>query len=144
VRQAYDKLEGLLDELFQFDREDLDFGIYRIMNQKRAEVSKFLDHDLLPQVRQAFGIRNLQGDNDPKIEFHSTIKEIEDRLGDPRMVLNSFIVSNTPFDEVAFWGYTKDELEEHHVLFQSEDRTTYIRAMLDRILSETAAAESVM
>lgn len=46
-----------LEELFQFDREDLDFGIYRIMNQKRAEVSKFLDHDLLPQVQQAFGER---------------------------------------------------------------------------------------
>ena len=84
------------------------------------------------------GIRNLQGENDPKIEFHSTIKEIEDRLGDPNVALNSFIVSNTSFDEVAFWGYTKDELEKRHVLFQSEDKTTYIRAMLDRILSGTA------
>jgi hypothetical protein len=31
------------------------------------------------------GIHNLQGENDPKIEFHSTIKEIEDRLGDPEV-----------------------------------------------------------
>ena len=90
------------------------------------------------------GIRNLQGENDPKIEFHSTIKEIEDRLGGPEVTLNSFIISNTSFDEVAFWGYTKDELEERHVLFQSEDTTTYIRAMLDRILSEKAVTESAM
>ena len=43
MTQAYDRLKALLGELFQFDREDLDFGIYRIMNQKRDEVSKFLD-----------------------------------------------------------------------------------------------------
>lgn len=45
------RLRRLLDELFQFDQADLDFGIYRIMNQKRAEIGRFLDEDLLPQVR---------------------------------------------------------------------------------------------
>lgn len=54
MAQAYDRLKDLLEELFQFDREDLNFGIYRIMNQKRSEVSRFLEDDLLPQVRQAF------------------------------------------------------------------------------------------
>jgi adenine-specific DNA-methyltransferase len=56
VTQAYDKLKELLEELFQFDREDLDFGIYRIMNQKRAEVLRFLDKDLKPQVEDAFNV----------------------------------------------------------------------------------------
>jgi adenine-specific DNA-methyltransferase len=54
VTESYKKLKQLLEELFQFDREDLNFGIYRIMNQKRAEVSRFLDNDLLPQVKEAF------------------------------------------------------------------------------------------
>lgn len=49
-----DKFRNLLQELFQMDRADLDFGIYRIMNQKRDEVVRFLDQDLLPQVQQAF------------------------------------------------------------------------------------------
>nr|WP_255723512.1 site-specific DNA-methyltransferase [Sporosarcina sp. ACRSL] len=40
--------------MFQFDQADLDFGIYRIMNQKREEVSRFLDKDLVPQVKRAF------------------------------------------------------------------------------------------
>jgi len=48
------KLRDLLRELFQLDQADLDFGIYRIMNQKRDEVERFLDDDLLPQVRAAF------------------------------------------------------------------------------------------
>jgi adenine-specific DNA-methyltransferase len=32
MTESYNKLKQLLDELFQFDRADLDFGIYRIMN----------------------------------------------------------------------------------------------------------------
>ena len=48
------KLRTLLRELFQLDQADLDFGIYRIMNQKREDVERFLDKDLLPQVRDAF------------------------------------------------------------------------------------------
>ena len=46
------KLRDLLNELFRFDRSDLDFGIYRIMNLKRDEVQHFIDADLLPQIRQ--------------------------------------------------------------------------------------------
>ena len=49
-----EKLRGLLQELFQLDQADLDFGIYRIMNQKRDQVVRFLDKDLLPQVQAAF------------------------------------------------------------------------------------------
>lgn len=50
----FDKLRRLLQELFQLDQADLDFGIYRIMNQKRDEIVRFLDKDLLPQVKEAF------------------------------------------------------------------------------------------
>ena len=47
----FDKLVTLLKELFQLDRSDLDFGVYRIMHAKSAEITKFLEQDLLPQVR---------------------------------------------------------------------------------------------
>lgn len=46
-----DKLKTLLAELFMLDQADLDFGIYRVMNAKRVEVTRFLENDLLPQVR---------------------------------------------------------------------------------------------
>ena len=54
MRDNYSKLRNLLQELFQLDRADLDFGIYRIMNQKRDEITHFLEDDLLPQVQEAF------------------------------------------------------------------------------------------
>src|SRR5271165_6024119 len=78
------------------------------------------------------GIRNLEGPNDPKIRFYKTIKEIETRLADPKIVLNSFIISNTPFREVRWWTdeLTKEKFEESHVLFQVEDRATYINKLL--------------
>ncbi|MFH0999035.1 MAG: DNA methyltransferase [Pseudomonadota bacterium] len=54
MNQKYEKLKVLLKELFQLDQPDLDFGIYRIMHAKSAEVTQFLDKDLLPQVQAAF------------------------------------------------------------------------------------------
>ncbi|MFN6195516.1 MAG: site-specific DNA-methyltransferase, partial [Planctomycetota bacterium] len=52
MSQKYEKLKTLLKELFQLDQPDLDFGLYRIMHSKSAEVTQFLDKDLLPQVKE--------------------------------------------------------------------------------------------
>lgn len=54
MSHQYEKLKTLLKELFQLDQPDLDFGLYRIMHAKSAEVTQFLDNDLLPQVKTAF------------------------------------------------------------------------------------------
>ncbi|HQU43489.1 MAG TPA: hypothetical protein PK867_11805, partial [Pirellulales bacterium] len=51
MNPKYEKLKSLLKELLQLDQPDLDFGLYRIMHAKSAEVTQFLEHDLLPQVR---------------------------------------------------------------------------------------------
>lgn len=50
----FDRLVKLLKELFQLDKPDLDFGFYRIMHAKEAEVTRFLEVDLLPQVKYEF------------------------------------------------------------------------------------------
>ena len=56
MNQKYQKLKTLLKELFQLDQPDLDFGLYRVMHAKSAEVLQFLDEDLLPQVKDAFAL----------------------------------------------------------------------------------------
>ena len=56
MSQKYERLKTLLKELFQLDQPDLDFGLYRVMHAKSAEVLQFLDHDLLPQVKDAFAL----------------------------------------------------------------------------------------
>ena len=76
--------------------------------------------------------RNLEGPNDPKIRFYRTIKELEARLGDPNVILNSFIIANTPFQQVRWWtdDLSKDQFTRCHVLFQKDDRDTYIQRLL--------------
>ncbi|NMC18694.1 MAG: DEAD/DEAH box helicase family protein [Chloroflexi bacterium] len=81
------------------------------------------------------GIRNLEGMEDPKIKFHQTIKQLETRLGDPQVKLTSFIISNTQFGSVAFWGTSKDEFEAHNVLFQTEDKNVYVKKILEKTIN---------
>ena len=42
MRTPREKFQELLKKLFQFDCAELDFGIYRIMNQKRAVIERFI------------------------------------------------------------------------------------------------------
>ncbi len=81
------------------------------------------------------GIRNL-GATDPKIQFHQTIKEIEQRLGDANVRLQSFIVSNTPSHTMRMlWRMDKADMQKRHILFQEEDKETYVRSMLEAVRS---------
>ena len=58
--EKFDRLKAILREMFQLDRGDLDFGLYRIMNLKAKEIEEFLDNDLLPQIRTAL-VGNIAG-----------------------------------------------------------------------------------
>lgn len=85
------------------------------------------------------GIRNL-GESDPKIQFYATIKEIEQRLGDKRVSLHSFIVSNTPSATMRMlWGMDKQEMNARQILFQEEDKDTYVQSMLDTVIAANLA-----
>ena len=85
------------------------------------------------------GIRNV-GVDDPKIRFFETIKEIERRLGDPKVALDSFIVSRTPSHVMRkLWGIGKPDMAARHIAFQEEDRASYIGAMLRGIGGGRAA-----
>lgn len=77
------------------------------------------------------GLRNIDGINDPKISFYKTIKELETKLADPDVTLNSFILSTTPIPQVSWWsdGMTKEQFAQHHVFFMTEDRKNYINKL---------------
>ena len=74
MSKNYKKLMSLLKELFQLDRADFDFGIFRIMNQKRDEISAFLEKDLLPQVKEAFSEYKSADISGFEYELKKTIK----------------------------------------------------------------------
>lgn len=58
AQNYYESFKKKLEEIFMMDHAELDFGIYRIMNQKRTDIQRFLDSELLPQVKQV-----LEGNN---------------------------------------------------------------------------------
>lgn len=49
------KLQSVLKEVFEIDKADLDFGIYRIMNQKREQVMNFIDKKLPQEIKEILG-----------------------------------------------------------------------------------------
>jgi len=60
----YDDLVKKLKEIFQIDRPELDFGIYRIFNARAAEINHYLEHRLKAKVSEslaASGAANLDG-----------------------------------------------------------------------------------
>ena len=96
-----------------------DFIVWQLENQRQRVA--FVD----PK-----GIRNV-GLQDPKIGFYETVKEIERRLGDPTVALESFIVSNTPSHVMRKqWGIDKADMAKKHIVFQDEDKDTYIETLL--------------
>ncbi len=52
--QPLERFQGLLRELFQFDCQDLDFGIYRVLNYKRKQIEEFITTRLPQHVDEAF------------------------------------------------------------------------------------------
>lgn len=83
------------------------------------------------------GLRNVDGFDNPKIKFARTVKELEKRLGDPTVCLNSFILSTTPIKAVGWWaGDDMEEFRKNNVLFPHDERDSYIKSMLEKITRE--------
>lgn len=75
------------------------------------------------------GIRNLSWTNEPKLDFAKTIRDIEKRIGDKAVSLDSYIVSVTPAAEMRLhWGVTNAQLAERHIVFDEDEE--YIRRIV--------------
>jgi len=81
------------------------------------------------------GLRQLQGLTDPKIQLHKLIKAtIQPKLNDPNIELNSFIISNTPYNQLTHWKgqESMEDFNSNHVLFQQEQQQFYIQKIIDK------------
>src|SRR5262245_36255524 len=83
MTKQFEKLVGLLKELFQLDQPDLDFGLYRVMHAKADEIARFLDKDLLPQVKEAFSHYRTADRGELEKELKELISGIEKAGMDP-------------------------------------------------------------
>lgn len=70
MTEKQQKLIALLEEMFQLNQSDLDFGIYRIMNAKADEIREFLHKNLIGSISEAFKSASNDGIQ----------KELEDKI----------------------------------------------------------------
>ena len=88
------------------------------------------------------GLRNARAFADAKIQFHQTIKEIEsDRLKDPKVSLESWIISPTRLRDIEHWSDNKNpgEFLRNHVVFMYDDEETYVGKIFGEILEAQPA-----
>lgn len=78
----FNALKAKLRELFELDKSDLDFGIYRIIAAKNAEVTEFLDRQLKDVVRDTLTAHGAGAIDQVQAELNQTIAELQ-RLNAP-------------------------------------------------------------
>ncbi len=120
--------------------------IFLLRNESRGkgigffEAGNFYPDFLLWQVQdgkqkiafiEPHGLQH-EGPGHKKIQFHEIIKEIEQRLGDSAVVLNSFIITPTRFGNLN-WGKTIEELAEMNVFFMEDQKNTYVGNIMSRM-----------
>lgn len=90
------------------------------------------------------GLLHASAFSDDKINLYKTLhEEIEQKLNDKSLTLNSYILSPTPFGKVQFWGKAVDEnataletrqmFHDHHVYFMDSDGD-YVAAIINETL----------
>ncbi len=85
------------------------------------------------------GIRNLKGLNDDKIQLFRYLQtSVAAQVGNPNLIMNSFIISNTPMEQVEFWAsepFAVEEFVKNHVLFEDKEGT-HLKLMIEMILNQ--------
>lgn len=111
--QKFEKLKALLKELFQLDQPDLDFGLYRIMHAKSAEVTQFLDKDLLPQVQQAFGLYKTADKAELEKELAKAIEQAQSLGADPETLPKVKELRSKLVNDAVDIGGLENEVYDH-------------------------------
>ena len=81
MNERLNRFTSLLKQIFELDKSDLDFGIYRVMNLRKAQIEEFLT-ERLPQMVQETLAPFAQG---RKEEIRAKMKQIEDTASIERL-----------------------------------------------------------
>jgi hypothetical protein len=78
------------------------------------------------------GLRQI-GLNNPKLGLYKEVKMLQTKLGDPKLTLNAFIVSDTAFTDLLNVSCKKADLEVRNVLFMADGGPIYLKKMFELI-----------
>ena len=74
----FERFKETLEKMLMLDQADLDFGIYRIMNQKRTDIEKYLNNNLKRQVADAVSNSSTAEVEAVKKEINTLVKTLSD------------------------------------------------------------------
>ena len=90
MNERLERFTDLMKQVFELDKSDLDFGIYRIMNIRKDEIERFLTEGLPSKVRDT--LAPFASGN--KAEIEAQIAEIEKNARDFGMDASALPESN--------------------------------------------------
>lgn len=108
----YNQLKEVLSDIFELNKADLDFGIYRIMNQKRKEVNQFIENTLPKDITAALS----KTQSTDQAQLMQTLKEIVkqcDNLGVVKEDNPRYISTKLQLDSLADSGAMEQEVFSH-------------------------------
>ena len=105
ISESLQKLQDLLQKLFRADAADLDFGIYRVINQRRKLIQAYIDRELPDIVEKAL-------DANPEIEsgrqeIADLEQQIRQTLGDNVLDADGNLINETYKDARVVQDYFK-------------------------------------
>lgn len=117
---SLEQLQEFLADLFQFEAEDLNFGVYKILNYKREEIENFIDELLVEKVQKE--LQTLTEAETTEIE--EQISELEDD------------------DLVAGWLNADDEKRETIESIDTQNKIEKYKGLKKKLQSATVSEET--
>jgi adenine-specific DNA-methyltransferase len=124
-----EQLQELLRDLFQFDAADLDFGVYRILNQRRDRIEQFIEEDLLDAVDES--LESLADAKRAEIE-----EELEKKAAELRQDWDDNIFNPDGSLKNQYTKLGQKDLEEYQDLWETREDVAVAEETEARIFND--------
>jgi len=124
-----EQLQELLRDLFQFDAADLDFGVYRILNQRRDRIEQFIEDDLLDAVDES--LESLADAKRAEIE-----EELEEKATELRQDWDDDIFNPDGSLKDQYANLGQKDLEEYQDLWETQEDVAVAEETEARIFND--------
>ncbi|EMA54880.1 site-specific DNA-methyltransferase [Halococcus thailandensis] len=123
VTEKQHQLQQLLRDLFQFDTSDLDFGIYRILNQRRDIIDDFIEEDLIRTVHDALEAVAAEERAELEEEVKQARADVVEQLNEDVFTQEGEIKEEfRDFGMAEDYVEAKERLEQYEVAEETEAR----------------------
>lgn len=142
----FQELVAKLREIFQIDRPELDFGIYRILNARAGEINDYLQNRLAEKVQAALSTEGAEHENavfSHLLAFFSRYYEQGDFISQRRYKGDTYAIPYSGEEVMLHWAnkdqyYTKSGENFSNYSFRLEDG----RAVHFRLVAADTAKEN--